>query len=135
MVYRHPFARLASAYYNKFFIKKKPKWKTVIRSSISKYRKNETVYKEDEALPEEFLSHVLDELRRSRGNYKKVDTHWRPQHSFCAYCVFNYSVYSKLEENYQDSVYYFKKSGNIDKVKIGYERNVHSRGDDEKIKR
>ena len=98
VVFRHPFARLASAYFNKFFVKRKPKWKEHIQSAIANYRLPETEYREDEALPEEFLRHVLEELRSSK-KYQNIDTHWRPQHIFCAYCVFNYSVYSKVLTN------------------------------------
>ena len=46
-----------------------------------------------------------------------------------------FSVYSDLEENIEDSVYFFKKSGNLDKVQIGVETNVVSRQNDNNSKR
>ena len=83
--------------------------------------------------PEEFLMYVLHDLKTKP--FDQINVHWRPQYSSCPFCMLNFSVYSELEENYEDSIYFFHKSGNMKKVKIGLESNIASREKDFKPKR
>ena len=150
VIYRHPFSRLASAYWNKF-VARAQSWKYAqvsncyllnsstklvfqkIKNIISTYREEDEEGSLEYASPEEFLKSVLHELKTKPPH--KVDPHWRPLHASCPFCLLNFTVYSNLEDNYEDSVYFFQRSGHLEKVEIGYERNVHSRSNDSKPKR
>ena len=43
-------------------------------------------------------------------NPQSVDQHWRPQHRDCPFCLLNFTIYSKMEELDQDSLFFMKHS-------------------------
>ena len=42
---------------------------------------------------------------KSKG--EGVDQHWRPQHFSCPFCLLEFTVYARMEELDQDSLYFF----------------------------
>ena len=106
---RHPFARLASVYYQKFVqLKDHKSWGPLIKSVVKKYRRpNPNSGDTTLATPSEFLSFILDDLKKYGP--QNVDQHWRPQHLSCPFCTLPFTVYSRMEELSQDSVYFFAK--------------------------
>ena len=76
-------------------------------------------------------SYVVDNLKRKRD----VDAHWRPQHQCCPVCLLNFrlemnmehlifdncqffSIYAKMEELTEDSLYFFIKSGLLSRLSL-----------------
>ena len=105
---RHPFARLASVYYQKFVeLKDHKAWGPLIRSVVRKYRPNPIQGDPTLATPSEFLSFILDDLKKRGAKY--VDQHWRPQHLSCPFCSLDFTVYAHMEELSEDSAYFFTK--------------------------
>ena len=105
---RHPLARLASVYYQKFVqLKDHKAWGPLIRSVVRKYRPNPIQGDPTLATPSEFLSFILDDLKKRGPTY--VDQHWRPQHLSCPFCSLDFTVYAHMEELSEDSAYFFTK--------------------------
>ena len=106
---RHPFARLASVYYQKFVeLKEHKAWGPLIKSVVKKFRPNPNSGDPTLATPSEFLSFILDDLKK-RGP-ENVDQHWRPQHLSCPFCNFHFTVHAHMEELSEDSAYFFTKA-------------------------
>ena len=61
--------------------------------------------------PSQFVKYVIDSFEKSQGNLYSVNEHWRPQSACCPLCAFNYSVYGKYEDLYEDTAYIIIKSG------------------------
>ena len=79
---------------------------------ISKFRSPDALEKATNIpIPEEFIKFVLDQLKTNQDTPEKIDAHWRPQHYCCPFCLLNFSVYSFIEDSYEDSLYFFHKSG------------------------
>ena len=106
---RHPLARLASVYYQKFVeLKEHKAWGPLVKSVVKKYRRPDPKSGDPSlATPSEFLSFILDDLK-TRG-VEKVDQHWRPQHLSCPFCTLGFTVYAHMEELSEDSAYFFTK--------------------------
>lgn len=113
---RHPLARLASVYYQKFVeLKEHKAWGPLVKSVVRKYRRpNPNSGDPTLATPSEFLSFILDDLKNRGG--EDVDQHWRPQHLSCPFCTLPFTVYAHMEELSEDSAYFFTKvRGLLDK--------------------
>lgn len=54
--------------------------------------------------PDEFLMYVVDTLKQGIA-----DQHWRPQHGECPLCLFNFTIYGKVEEIFEDTAYFALK--------------------------
>ena len=106
---RHPFARLASVYYQKFVeLKEHKAWGPLVKSVVKKYRRpNPNSGDPTLATPSEFLSFILDDLKNRHT--ENVDQHWRPQHLSCPFCTLGFTVYAHMEELSEDSAYFFTK--------------------------
>lgn len=108
VIVRHPMSRLASVYYQKFIeLYQNKGWAGLIESIIQNFRGKGEEGPEDQPTPNEFLRFVLDDLHK---NQHAVDQHWRPQHLSCPFCFLEFSVYARMEELDQDSVYFFSQS-------------------------
>ena len=109
VIVRHPFARLASVYYQKFVDKKEHKaWGPIVKGVVKKFRPDPNSGDPTLATPSEFLSFILDDLEK-RGP-ENVDHHWRPQHLSCPFCSLDFTVYAHMEELSEDSAYFFTKA-------------------------
>merc|ERR1711963_277443 len=95
VIVRHPFARLASVYYQKFVqLKDHKAWGPLVKSVVKKYRRPDPDSGDPSlATPSEFLSFILDDLNGQNGP-RKVDQHWRPQHLSCPFCSLPFTVYA-----------------------------------------
>ena len=93
---RHPFARLLSAYINKFDNSKNTHYpKKIGYEIIKKYRANPSNESSTFGLDvtfEEFIEYLLD-LRSDR----RIDDHWAPYHTMCQPCVVHYNFIGKYE--------------------------------------
>ena len=66
----------------------------------------------------------MDDLHDNPG---RVDQHWRPQHLSCPFCLLNFTVYGKVEELDQDSLYLFTVSNLTSR--INYKQKLNSAND------
>lgn len=48
------------------------------------------------------------------NNVYNVEPHWRPQFFVCPMCAFNYTVYGKVEDLYEDMAYILIKANRTD---------------------
>ena len=64
---------------------------------------------------------MLDDLK-SKG--ADVDQHWRQQHLSCPFCLLEFSVYARMEELDQDSLYFFS-TANLT-TSIDYKEKLNS---------
>ena len=94
-VVRHPFERLVSAYQNKFVDHFDSKYANYLKSH---YGGNSFTL---------FVKMILDlsEKRCQQMNNCKMDNHWKPFISRCAYCDVSYSVIAKAETFEEDQMY------------------------------
>ncbi|XP_070568969.1 carbohydrate sulfotransferase 14-like [Ptychodera flava] len=106
MFVRHPFARLLSAYRDKFG---RPETVFVERYGtymLQQYRKVATVpinASEFRITLGEFVKFVIEQPIR------QMDQHWRPMHEICQPCAVNYSYIGKLENLRGDADQVFKE--------------------------
>jgi len=122
VIVRHPMSRLASVYYQKFIeLYQNKGWAALIGSIIKNYRKEGEEGPKDQPTPNEFLRFVLDDLK-SKG--ADVDQHWRQQHLSCPFCLLEFSVYARMEELDQDSLYFFS-TANLT-TSIDYKEKLNS---------
>ena len=109
---RHPFARLASVYYQKFVeLKEHKAWGPLVKGVVKKFRPDPNSGDPTLATPSEFLSFILDDLKK-RGP-ENVDQHWRPQHLSCPFCSLDFTVYAHMEELSEDSAYFITKVSDL----------------------
>ena len=54
----------------------------------------------------------------------QVDQHWRPQYRDCPFCLLNFTVYAKMEELDQDSLFFMKHS-NLS-TKLDYKQKLNT---------
>ena len=66
-------------------------------------------------------SFLLDDLQQ--GNHHNLDHHWRPQYVVCPFCVYNFTIYSKMEELEQDTFYFLTKTKLTERIKSGEKLN------------
>jgi len=115
VVVRHPLSRLVSAYYNRFVsFREKKNWKKMIKHLIGEYRQTAEGGPRDYPTPSEYIRFILDSLKKEyyKGTkYPATFDHWRPQHKLCPFCLINFRIYSRLEENDEDALYFFTKAG------------------------
>ena len=57
-------------------------------------------------------------------NQLALDPHWRPQYLGCPFCLLDFSVYARMEELDQDSLYFFSKSNLTSRV--NYKQKLNS---------
>ena len=86
-------------------------------------------------LPEEFVQFVLERLRTNPSDDAELDKHLTPQHQMCPLCMLNFTVYSLLEENSEDSVYFFQKAGLLNEIDLSLKKNVHGGSKSSRTKR
>ena len=117
-IVRHPFERLASAYQNKFV--------DCNNSICKKYAKNLEVHYGENSFGK-FVQMILDQSEKNcqQLNNCKLDNHWKPFISRCAYCDVRYSVIAKAETIEEDQKYIghmanvtFQQTGNIGLCKL-----------------
>lgn len=125
VIVRHPMSRLASVYYQKFVELRNHKgWSKVIKRIISRYRKEGDYGPMDHPTPSEFLRYVLDNLKNAGAS--NVDQHWRPQSAACPFCLLQFSIYARMEELNEDSLYFFIKSGLISRHNVNPDKKMNS---------
>ncbi|XP_023326363.1 carbohydrate sulfotransferase 11 isoform X2 [Eurytemora carolleeae] len=114
VVVRHPLARLASVYQEKFVKYADNKsWGPLGRNIISMYRQKieprEIIKPENENIPtpEEMIRFVTYQL----NSMKRVDQHWKPQHESCPFCLLDFTVYARVEEINEDTLFFLITSG------------------------
>jgi len=121
VIVRHPLARLVSGYYQKFIkLAKHGTWAPKIKQIIEKYRSRPNKGDQVHPSPEEFIRYILDRLKFNR---RQTDPHWRPQHLQCPYCLVDFTIYSKMEELEEDTIYFTAKSNLTDRLEIDLKRN------------
>ena len=79
--------------------------------------------------PEEVVRYVLDRLRI---NKRQTDPHWRPQHLQCPFCLLNFTVYAKMEELQENTIYFILKSKLKKKLELDLKKNS-MRNDDRSL--
>ncbi|TRY72259.1 hypothetical protein TCAL_00216, partial [Tigriopus californicus] len=133
LIVRHPFSRLASAYYDKLIRLGRKSWQMVRLFIIWKFRLQppkrhfeswmaDQLMQEHEravrngsianfgsndptnATPEEFAQYIL--FMKSRP----MDIHFRPQHKICPICAYNFTAYCHLEHLHRDTSYFLQKA-------------------------
>ena len=94
-VVRHPFERLVSAYQNKFADHKTSRYATYLKSHYGAI---------SFAM---FVKMILEQSEKNcqQMNSCKMDNHWKPFISRCAYCDVSYSIIAKAETIKEDQRY------------------------------
>ena len=122
--------RLVSGYYQKFIkLAKHGSWAPKIKRIIETYRARPNSGDLTHPTPEEVVRYVLDRLRT---NKRQTDPHWRPQHLQCPFCLLNFTVYAKMEELQENTVYFVLKSNLQKKMDIDLKKNS-MRNDDRSL--
>lgn len=133
VIVRHPLSRLVSCYYNRLVSMKHMKfWSEFNPSVIAQYRENPTDGPPDYPSPSEFIRFVLDDLKSGDDNVPQQYLHWRPQYTVCPFCALNFRIYSHLEENDEDTIYFYTKSGLSSVIDLSRENVQLSEHNDQK---
>ena len=90
------------------------------RRVVKKYRAEGAGGDPGLASPAEFLQHVRDDLARGAQG---VDQHWRPQHLSCPFCSLEFTVYARMEDLDQDSLYFFTKANLTSLIDVNRQLN------------
>jgi len=126
VIVRHPLARLASVYKQKFVnLASHKSWGAINKRVIRKYRKvasNETI-----PSPDEMVRYVVANLKSGL----RQDQHWRHQHQSCPFCLLNFSIYARVEELGEDTLYFILKAGLSDKLNPDIKMNPTKHSDKE----
>ncbi|TRY79666.1 hypothetical protein TCAL_07304 [Tigriopus californicus] len=119
VISRHPLERIASVYSQKLVNLGQSSWKDFSVWMIRSYRTSEPnrlpnlvlADRPDKDLyvsPQEFVAFLIDNLS---GRRLEPDPHWIPQSTLCPFCLFNFTVYAKMETLQEDTAYFILKSG------------------------
>ena len=104
-------------------------WAPKIKRIIETYRARPNSGDLTRPSPEEVVRYVLERLRT---NKRQTDPHWRPQHLQCPFCLVNFTVYAKMEELQENTVYFSLRSNLKHKLDLDLKKNS-MRNDDRSL--
>ena len=107
---RHPFDRLASAYYDKMILpdwtkvteKRKP-IKPIRNKIIRKYRQTDPETDPSSPTPVEFVQYLLEVFNNLNSTFE-LDPHFKPQWATCPFCRVDFDFIGKIESMKEDEV-------------------------------
>lgn len=137
VISRHPMERIASVYSQKLVNLGQTSWREFSTWIIRRYRtsgaKNLTNYvladrpnKDQFVSPQEFVTFLIENLR---DGVLEADVHWLPQGTLCPFCAFNFTVYAKMENLWEDTAYFMLKAGLTHLMDPGLKKNPTRKND------